>query len=299
MKSTVAKLRSKTAISGSRLTEVDRLKDAISHSIQENRFDEKATVFILTYCRKPELFYGTELIFKTLRVGFPTANVVIVDNASIPEARSEIELLAKNNDCLFEQIDNQGIRHHDFLENAIFAMADDDGPLIFVDPDICFWESCEDFEFEGLIAGRLGQGFEDGVTQTYTMPRLHTSFLWIPNVKKLRDAIWKAKFRHFDFEPFTPYSCAMNGKWYRYDTGASLYAAFSEKVSRFSEEYMDRYDHIYCGSHIDWLDSRFNPKLKEMTREIHRNAKEGNLAALKGIRARQDRIWKENIVEDI
>ncbi len=65
-------------------------------------------VFILTYCRNTELFYGTELIFKTLRVGFPNAKVTVVDNASIPEVRTEIELLAKENDCLFEQIPDPG-----------------------------------------------------------------------------------------------------------------------------------------------------------------------------------------------
>ena len=31
-------------------------------------------VFVLTFCRKLELLYGSELIFRTLRVGFPNAH---------------------------------------------------------------------------------------------------------------------------------------------------------------------------------------------------------------------------------
>ncbi len=254
-------------------------------------------VFILTFCRNIDFFYGTELIFKTLRVGFPNAKITVVDNASIPEVRTEIELLVKENDCLFEQIPDTDLKHHDFVKNTIRNIAEDktvNGPLVFLDPDICFWDSCEDFSFDGVLAGRLFGSFNDVVTQTLTMPRLHTSFMWIPDTENLHEEIRKMRVRHFDFEPFLPYSFRLGDAWYRYDTGASLYAAIPDKISCFTEEHLNYYDHIFCGSHLDWLYSRYDTKIQEMMLEIHAHAKEGNLRALKGIWKRQQKIWNES-----
>ena len=53
----------------------------------------KINVFILTFCRNLDLFYGTKLIFETLRVGFPNAKITVVDNASLQKVRGEIESL--------------------------------------------------------------------------------------------------------------------------------------------------------------------------------------------------------------
>ncbi len=273
---------------------LDGLKERLVCSRKSDAAKQVATVFILTYCKNLELFYGTELIFKTLRVGFPNANIVVVDNSSIPDARAQVEVLAKGNDCHFEQIPEPGVKHHEFIQNTIFSMAADAtaaGPVVFLDPDICLWDSCEEFEFDGLIAGKLIGGFNDNITHTHTMPRLHTSFMWIPDVRKLRDEIWKLKVRYFDFQPFLPYSCAMGGVWYRYNTGASLYAAFSDRVSHFTPEHLDHYDHIFCGSHIDCLYPLYDPATRQRMTEIHRNAKEGNLHALKG-------IWKRQLLKD-
>ena len=188
-------------------------------------------VHILTYCKDLSLFYGTELIFKTIRVGFPSARITVTDNASIPEAKDRIELLAKKNDCQFEEIHGTGIEHHDFIQNTIRDYANDkslNASLVFLDPDICLWSNCEEFTFDGLIAGRLMGGFNDSITQTLTMPRLHTSFLWIPDAVTLQDEIRKMRARHFDFEPFRPFSFRLKDTWYRYDTGASLYTAIPE-----------------------------------------------------------------------
>ena len=44
-------------------------------------------VYILTWCDRLENLYGTTLVFKTLRVGFPTAEIHVVDNASLPAVR--------------------------------------------------------------------------------------------------------------------------------------------------------------------------------------------------------------------
>lgn len=251
-------------------------------------------VFILTFCRNLDLFYGTELIFKTLRTGFPNANIRVVDNASIPEVVSEIESLAKSCDCSFQQISRNGIQHYEFIENTLSDMASGEfasEPLVFLDPDICLWKCCEDIDFNGLMAGKLTARFKCEVTQTITMPRLHTSFLWIPDPKKLMKQIWKLRAAHFDFEPFLPYSFVMNGKWHRFDTGASLYAAIPNRVSYFTEAHLDYYDHIFCGSHLDLIYNLYDTKGKEMMLSIHNYAKDGNLQALKGIWKYQHEVF--------
>jgi len=251
-------------------------------------------VFILTFCRNLDLLYGTELIFKTLRVGFPTASVTIVDNASLPEARQRVEHLARESGCQFRQISDPNIEHHEFLDRTIAdAAAAGTRPLIFLDPDLCLWASCEDFEFDALMAGKLIDAYEDDLYACVTMPRLHTSFLWIPGPRRLLGEIEKIRGKRFDFRPFLSFSVKLGDAWIRYDTGASLYAAIQNQTKRFTDAHLDRYDHIFCGSHLQLLEPRFNDKMREMTLQIHQLAKTGQLGALKGIRHRQDKVWAE------
>ncbi|MFC1452939.1 hypothetical protein ACFLSJ_06295 [Verrucomicrobiota bacterium] len=112
-------------------------------------------VFILTFCRNMEQFYGSELVFKTLRVGFPNARIAVADNASIPEARAEIEALAGKTGCSFEKIQRPGVQHHEFIQSKLNTFADGHAAgesVVFLDPDIAFWHACEGFEFDGLAA---------------------------------------------------------------------------------------------------------------------------------------------------
>ena len=136
------------------------------------------TVFTLTYCRKRELLYGTELIFKTLRQGFPNARVIVTDNASIAEVRPLIAEQARQTGCEYRQIEAPEIKHSDFIERTIReqAAAGETGATVILDPDILLWEGCEDFEFDGLMAGMFLDAFDDPAFQCVTMPRLHTSF---------------------------------------------------------------------------------------------------------------------------
>jgi hypothetical protein len=252
----------------------------------------RITALILTYCRKPELFYGTSMIFETLRVGFPRARVVVADNASTPSLRPEIEALARSRDCAFVQIPDPAIQHHDFLELALRETARGrlgGSPLVFLDPDLCFWRSCEGFRFDGLMAGRLFGAFQCEVTDSLTMPRLHTSFLWIPEPAALWAEIERIRAAHFDFEPFQCFSTRIAGRWCRFDTGASLYAAVSDRVSCFEEEHLDRYDHLFHGSHPDLVLDRLKPELKELRGTLHDRVKAGDLTALRG-------TWREQKV---
>ncbi|MFZ7111195.1 MAG: hypothetical protein ACOWYE_05885 [Desulfatiglandales bacterium] len=254
-------------------------------------------VFILTFCRNLELFYGSALIFKTLRVGFPNAKVCVTDNASLPDAQARIAALSRENDCEFKTIKGAGVEHHVFIEATLrtqAAASSSQWPMVILDPDICLWQSWEGFCFDGLMAGKRMSLFDDPITDTLTMPRIHSSLLWISNPKVLWHEILRIKAKRFDFLPFQPFSFRMNGKWYRYDTGAGLYATLPGKCSFFSKAHFDSYDHLYAGSHLDWLVDSYDYECREMIIRTHNWAKTGDLEALKGIWREQDRLFQKN-----
>jgi hypothetical protein len=251
-------------------------------------------VFILTYCRNPGLLYGSLLVFRTLRVGFPNARVQVVDNGSLPETREQIARLAKGTGCAFQALPEPGVAHGSFIERKIAEMAqapEGDNRAVFVDPDVCLWRNCEELQFEGLAAGLLVEAYNDEVMQCVTMPRLHTSFLWINHPARLMQKIAALRRLHIDFQPFLPYSARLGDMWLRYDTGASLYAAMPEECVAFDASHMEYYDHIYAGSHFDYWQGKHVDELQRMMDDAHAAAKAGDLAALKGLWRRQSEIW--------
>jgi hypothetical protein len=255
-------------------------------------------VFILTYCRNPELFYGTSLVFRTLRTGFPTAEISIVDNASLPALRLEVERLAKAAGCQFRTIDEPGVPHHEFIDRTLHEVAARPGPertVVFVDPDVCLWRDCESLAFDGLAAGMLLEAHHDTVMQCLTMPRLHTSFLWFPEPRRLLAEIERVRRAHFDFHPFLSSSVKLGDVWLRYDTGAGLYAALPTHCQAFGEPHMDYYDHLYAGSHFDLWRGKHPGELRELMEWSHRAAAAGDLAALRGLWRRQKEAWYRSV----
>jgi hypothetical protein len=254
-------------------------------------------VFILTYCRKPELLYGTTLVFKTLRVGFPNAEIDVIDNNSIPEVRERLRDLARENNCGFTQIESHhvAIGHHDYLERLVFSKME--GACAFVDPDIIFWENCEEFEFDGLMGGRLIPMFQEDFGGCLTMPRLHTSFLLINEIELLRERLGSIRAEYFDFQPFTPYMFKVDTGWWRADTGASLYAALKDEVYCFSDKELNAYDHIFCGSHTDWMLGSISQEDRRDFEQIHRYAKD-DYRLLRGIWRRQEKYFQSRKVEE-
>lgn len=255
-------------------------------------------VFILTYCRNIDLLYSTELVFKTLRRGFPNSRVHVFDNASLPEARTRVERLCAENDCAFTPIPSPGIGHHDFIGGRVLDVAEgriEGNSAVFVDPDICLWRDCEGLEFARPIAGNLVEAHEDPVMQCVTLARLHTSFLWIDDCAAVADRISSVRRRHIDFQPFQPFSARLGDAWLRWDTGASLFSAMPDLCVPFTEEHASYYDHLYAGSHFDSWVSQQTGAHQALLRQTHQWAKEGNLDALRGIWKRQAEAWRSYV----
>jgi hypothetical protein len=248
------------------------------------------TAYILTHCRRAELLYGTTLTFRTLRVGFPTARVVVVDNDSLPEVRPVIRAEALAAGCEYQQLDGPNrVAHHTFIARTIRRHPA--GTLVFLDPDLLFWDRCEEWETGKLVAGRVIPTFDDPFSGCVTHARAHTSFLWFEDVARLRAAIELLQRRYFDFDPFTPYMFRQGECWWRFDTGASLYAALGEHgVYSFGERELDRYDHLFCGCHLDLVSGALDATSKGEVEQSHALA-QTNYRELRGLWRSQARYF--------
>ena len=245
-------------------------------------------IYILTWCNRLENLYGTTLVFKTLRVGFPNANVHIVDNASLPSVRSLLKQNAQECDAEFTQIKNT-ISHHDFIEQTLNRQSE--GTAIFVDPDVCFWENVEDWSFDALIAGRLLPKYKCEYSGCLTYPRIHTSFMWIPDVIAFREAIQTLQTQYFEFNPFCPVMLKLGDVWQRFDTGASLYNALPDRMYAFTEKELDSYDHLFCGTHIGSVASKIRPDYALLFERMHKHVQIDH-QALKGAWRIQENYFK-------
>jgi len=235
-------------------------------------------IYILTWCNRLENLYGATLIFKTLRLGFPDSTIHVVDNASLSNARPVIRRFAQECNAQFVQLKDE-VSHHDFIEQTLNQQSQ--GTAIFVDPDICFWENVEGWSFNKLTVGRLLPKYICEYTGCLTHPRLHTSFLWIPDVAALREAVRTIQARYFEFHPFRPMMFKLENTWHRFDTGGSLLAALPEQMQFFTEKELDAYDHLFCGTHLNTVASRIRPDYALLFDRMHKHVQVDH-RALKG-----------------
>lgn len=240
-------------------------------------------VVIQTYCEHPALAYGALMVFKTLRVGFPTAKILVIDNGSHPDVLPQIEKAALDVGCLFTPAPRQHFL--DFYRWVLFEQTTMNS-VVLLDPDVVFWNNVEHWKFDGLMAGRrIPDLYNYGVT---SLSRLHPSHLWVPNVAKLRQALTNTHANGFD--PLRQFSAPANGKMYFWDTGAGLYQALADKCESFTEKQLDCYDHLFYGSHLPVIQPALNDE--NVTYTAHQAAAANDLASLKGIWRKQDMQFK-------
>jgi hypothetical protein len=245
------------------------------------------TVTILTYCAHPALAYGTLLVFKTLRTGFPTATVEVFDNSSHPEVREQIRQACAEVGAEFTAMTP---RHYaDHLEWLLLERDHGAEPLVLVDPDVIFWESVEGWKFgDAIAAGRLiPDQIEGHIT---SLARLHPSMFWVPDVHRLRQRV-AAHAPGFPSGAVGPSSfIPKGGRSMLYDTLAPLYEAFRAECLAFGPEHLDCYDHIFHGSHLP-INAGCGYDGFDAITEPHTAAASGDLQALRGIWRAQERYF--------
>ena len=228
------------------------------------------TVVILTYGAHPALAYGTLLVFKTLRLGFPNARVEVYDNGSHPEVRDQVMRACVDVDADFVALRPQHWVDH--YRAQLLEREDDGAPLVLVDPDVAFWGCVEEWDFaDALMAGRLMRAANEGVICSHA--RLHPSMLWVQSLGRLRE--------HLVAGDIAPRVAAAPGQVDFWDTLGVAYARLGSRCAAFEPAHLDRYDHLFFGTHMPVLDALLGDAF-DVIRRGHQAAAAGDLQALRG-----------------
>lgn len=246
----------------------------------ENSQMKKLTVHILVTVPKEEHFDACTLVFDTFRTGFPTADLrVSVNPGEGLETCGSIVKLADRIRHAKRSEDDSGLsvvweqtktHHGDWIHHCVVSHPPEGGPLLFLDADTIFWESCENWTFpaETLLAGYYVPRIWNDFAKCVSMPRIHTSFIWIPDAGRLRaaiqDAYPPAVQKHGEYCPCDPFMPAVrfaNGQPIFWDTCANLWAMLPTGTKfGFTNDHLAHYDHINSASFYDVMLDRLEDK---------------------------------------
>lgn len=247
-------------------------------------------VLMLTYCQNIENLYGNLLTFKTFRTGFPTTELIVYDNNSIPIAKHAIREEVKKLNGTFISL-KQEVKHHDWIEEMCHLRNE---PIVFCDPDMIFWDEVQWYDCPGLLGGRLVPTFyDDIVSHSITHERLHTCLLFVPQPRKLIQTIYNLGDKLIGFEPFVPVSLILKGKRHFWDTLGVFYDACPDECIAFDTNMLNSFDHLNNGTVFTKVDDKFSHFNK-----THNLARSGQLEKLKGLWKAQDLYYKSRAVTD-
>lgn len=200
------------------------------------------------------------LVFRTLRVGFPTAPVRVTFNTrNIAVEEAVMEAVAGSAEGAIEFVGNEFVGkgapiefaaplvHGDWVRRRLYAGS---SPVVFVDTDMIFTAAVEDWAFDTGLAGRLIPAFKCPFTKCLTQPRLHMSLLFVDPVR-----LWAeigATAHQTRLSPLVDLWCAAvvpPGRFY--DTAAFAYALVGG--TPFTPAQLDSYDHLNAGTWVDEL----------------------------------------------
>lgn len=189
-------------------------------------------VHILATCRNPSLFAATEMVFKTIRVGFPTARISVTCNGLMPTHQKTIlrHVFRVGGDVLHVP-DRRRLTHWEWIAWLIETRRD---PFWICDTDVVFWSSMERFKVHGPMHGRLVPSFRCPVTKASTIERLHTALLHIdPEAfRKFQECHTKEQAAAHPFpleiDLVKPVRFAVTGKMYFHDTLGQAYSVLNE-----------------------------------------------------------------------
>jgi hypothetical protein len=246
------------------------------------------TVFIVTWCQNRDFLYGSTLVFSTLRVGFPDARVIVVDNGSKPEPRAFVLEQAVAAGCETRVL-TRSVPHGKLVERLAL---ESDGPCVFVDPDIVFWENVQSWDFGPcLMAGRYIPAMEIGGLRM--TPRLHTSHLWIPDPAALKAKIREVRRGHPRCPNLFEYRTDPSTGLY-WDTASALYFALGPQAMAFSEAQLDAYDHLFVGSDLSHArSSSIDPDVIAHLEDWHARAR-SDYRTLRGVWREQEKMFRSS-----
>jgi hypothetical protein len=220
----------------------------------------KTNVFILATCLNHKMMDNTLMVFKTIRIGFPTADIKVCGNRLDQIAGKLVEEASLKVGAQFDNFPE--VAHGAWIESLLYNERE---PFWICDTDITFHKPVEHW-FENsdkLFAGRYEPEFYEPWTQSQSVARLHPSLMWF-NPRMLRAAIRAWPSGDNQIMPTVEKNLIrwslvpVRGSFFLYDTCAGLHHALGGEL--FNREQNDCFTHRFCGtySHItgvteDWL----------------------------------------------
>jgi hypothetical protein len=248
------------------------------------------TVQILATVRKPELLKAALLVFRTLRIGFPKAQVKVWGNGLTPVYAAAVVEAAQTCGATYADLD---LTSHDrWVEELIRTEFD---PFWICDTDIVFFEAVEEFvHSSALMAGRYEPEFWEPWTDTIKVARLHTCVLYL-NPGELRSAMrqwicqlpepWRNSAEYpFIRQHFIPRHTQLP---MFYDTCAGLHQALGGE--RFTPKQNAAFEHLHCATYADQLEGDFGVDMRAMHAEVYRRP-----AAARGLHLQQQRWYDQH-----
>lgn len=214
-------------------------------------------VNILVTIPDPELFDSCTLCFDTLRTGFPTSDIHVTLNGRPNLSASQWDSFnAKIKACGAGVHELDFLTHHArWIERMIRfdARHQPSEPCVLLDSDTVFWQSCEKWKFDTLLAGYYNPLIWNDFAQCVSFERLHTSLLWISDSKQLLEKInsaypnaTKPHGEYCPVNPFMPRVQFIKGIPFFWDSTAALYNMIGGTA--FGEEHKACYDHLNSAS---------------------------------------------------
>lgn len=214
----------------------------------------KERVYILATCRKAELLAGTLLVFRTVRTGFPTAEIVVHGNGLgefTPAVRAACEEVGAHYLNVLPTV------HDEWIE---MLLQDERRPFWICDTDVIFWSAVEQWRFDTALSGLHQAEFFEQFTRTNYRERLHTCLMRL-DPKRFREET-QEYLSQFPKMPFHPRIDLVRQQWQPERHGDRVVNYFADTLavawhalggSAFSEEQLDCFDHVSCATYADLM----------------------------------------------
>lgn len=255
----------------------------------------RETVHILATVRKAALLPAALLVFRTLRTGFPFAEVRVWGNDLDPESAAAVRRAARACAAHFE---NRSYSSHDvWIESAVLNL---DAPFWIVDTDVVFTGPMGDGGRCGEeFAGRFEPEFIEPTTGMTHVERLHTAVMWI-DPRKLRAGMRACMgqvlppWRNSGLFPFVrqTFLGQRGGRGLFFDTMAGCWQSGMGRP--FSELENSQFEHLHAATYVDQLNPELGRPLARVHQEIYARPERAQ-----GLRQAQDEYYRERGVESV
>ena len=255
-------------------------------------------VYTLLHVPREELLDSCTILFKSFRTGFPTAKLIVGINDTGVDHNLIAERIPADAFIQLRHEINRNWEHSEFIETMLRTHPAEDGPAVFLDPDVILWEKVEHWTFPTLLAGNVIPQHWCDSTRCISVPRIHTSFLWVTDPVALRaklETTFEFASSIQPFNPFAPQVLFKQGQAVFYDNCANLFQALGG--TPFSPEHLNAYEHLHSASCYDLALASIQNK--EGFKWVHSEGVK-NWTSLRGLlQASQARYYRDKQIEGL